>query len=505
MPSGSLVGSRAGSPAPSLMSSVDGEYYSHQYVENQDNSQLLSHYEFPGGSAYTRVRLSSAPRSYPTTTADRVASRLAGYLERGSRFDASLAADYFRLLPARISSSAALRDAVALFCTGWGNFRRASPPKAPLVDPRVYGKALRSLQRALSGDDNEGKQLACETLAAASVMDRVEALFGGSRQASECVTHARGIYSLMAARGPPRLDDELDVCLAFGNQITLVSCFISGSRRQAKKLTKQKQTEYNLAQGGDAFYVKPRWNETLTQAANNGTETSRALVDYYFLSVEVGGWANLANEVKRLNQGGATADPVDRASQAAVLWDRLDGHRTTMEGLREGVMAESRRLSVMTEKPNASCPNGVELAWTDIEPASRLLMYAGLSVIVNRLQLVVADAMGGGPYAERVQAENRRLCELVWSCIPQMQRLGPASIAHFGAVLALSLEAGDAAERAHVVETQMKLSSATGVLPADPGKVERLMLSALTQWTDREVQPLLPTDEEIADDLSFTM
>lgn len=211
--------SRQGSPVLSSNISLNGDI-DMRFMEGQDTSQLLSHYEYPGGSSYTRVRLASAPRSYPTTTADRVASRLAAYLERGSRFDASLAADYFKLLPARLGSSAALRDAVALFCMGWGNFRRASPPKT-IVDPRAYGKALRSLQRALSGDDNEGKQLACETLAAASVMDRVDWLFGG-QQTLQNVTHARGIYSLMATRGPPNLEDDLDVCLAFENQITVV-------------------------------------------------------------------------------------------------------------------------------------------------------------------------------------------------------------------------------------------------------------------------------------------
>jgi hypothetical protein len=144
-------------------------------------------------------------------------SRLITYLERESRFDASLV-DYFRLLPARLGSSAALRDAVACFCRGWSDSENASPSKSS-VDPQAYGKALRSLQRAL-GDEKE--KLATETLAAVSVIYRVEVLFGGQPNL-QSVTHAQGIYSLMETRGPPNLDDDLDVCLAFEHQISVVS------------------------------------------------------------------------------------------------------------------------------------------------------------------------------------------------------------------------------------------------------------------------------------------
>lgn len=157
-------------------------------------------------------------RLEPTTTAERVAARLVGYLDKGSSYDASLAACYLHLLPSRLGESSALRDAVALFCGCWGSFRRANPAESP-VDPKAYGKALRSLKRAI---DDPRQQLSAETLAATSIMDRVEILFD-SRKRRGHATHAKGISVLMTKRGPPKPDDELDIHLTLGNQGTLVS------------------------------------------------------------------------------------------------------------------------------------------------------------------------------------------------------------------------------------------------------------------------------------------
>jgi hypothetical protein len=480
--SGSVMPSRAGSPALSSHFALGGAGdVDLQLMEAADTSQLLSHYQYPGGSSYTRVRLAPAPRSYPTTTADRVASRLAAYLERGSRFDASLAADYFRLLPARLGASAALRDAVALFCMGWGNFRRASPPKT-IVDPRAYGKALRSLQRALSGDDNEGKQLACETLAAASVMDRVEVLFGGQQQHQEglqSVTHARGIYSLMATRGPPNLDDDLDVCLAFGNQVTI--------------------TNYLLTHGGSNFYLRDEWKDALYQAASNGTGASRFLIDLYFLSAQLGGYTELAAEVDRVT---AAENP----DEAALLLARLEGSRAAVHAHLEAVLAEARREGTMVDRPDASCPTGFELAFTDYDPMQRAIVGLAFCLSLNRLILRTSSVIPATPASAlaAVDAEHRRLGELVWRCLPQMRRLGPVSSLLFLQTLSLSLgaAAGDPDRAREVVETVMRLGAAAGKLPQDLVALEALMLQGAMLWTGVAVAPQLGDAE--SDEVEMT-
>ncbi|KFA60164.1 hypothetical protein S40285_09713, partial [Stachybotrys chlorohalonatus IBT 40285] len=269
-----------------------------RYMEGHGSSQLLSYFEYPTGSSYACVRFSS-PRLHPTTAAERVASRLTAYLERESRFDISLV-DYFRLLPARLGSSAALRDAVAYFCKGWSDTENASPSKCS-IDPQPYGKALRSLQRALRDDE---ERLATETLAAVSVMYRAEVLFGG-QPSLQSVTHAQGIYSLMKAKGPPNLNDDLDVCLAFEHQISV--------------------TNYLLYQDGDNLYTQQHWKDTLVQVSYDNTEISPALIDHYFFSLQIGGWPEVIRQVKYLTE--EIIDPTERAFSALFLWEHFENHK----------------------------------------------------------------------------------------------------------------------------------------------------------------------------------
>ncbi|KEY73910.1 hypothetical protein S7711_07754 [Stachybotrys chartarum IBT 7711] len=289
-------------------------------------------------------------------------SRLITYLERESRFDASLV-DYFRLLPARLGSSAALRDAVACFCRGWSDSENASPSKSS-VDPQAYGKALRSLQRAL-GDEKE--KLATETLAAVSVIYRVEVLFGGQPNL-QSVTHAQGIYSLMETRGPPNLDDDLDVCLAFEHQISV--------------------TNYLLYQGGDNLYIQPHWKDTLVQVSYDNTEISPVLIDHYVFSLQIGGWPEIIRQVKYLTK--EDIDPTERVFSALLLWEHFENHKEILDNLRDGVMAEAGLNGQMADRSEQRWPTDLELTPADHAAMPRLLMYT-LSLILNRLMRPVAE------------------------------------------------------------------------------------------------------------------
>lgn len=66
---------------------------------------------------------------------------------------------------------------VAMLCSTWANFRRALPVEQ-VFKSQTYGKALRSLQSALS---DESQPLRAETLAAVTIMERVEAVFDARR------------------------------------------------------------------------------------------------------------------------------------------------------------------------------------------------------------------------------------------------------------------------------------------------------------------------------------
>lgn len=175
----------------------------------------------PGGASYSVLRLAQEPRPNLTTVADRLAASLVRHLENGSDSTFLLTLGHIKFVPARIGASPALRDCVAMLCSSWANFRRALPAEQ-IISSQAYGKALRSLQVALN---DESQQLSAETLAAVTIMERVEIAFDARRPRHRAV-HGQGMHGLMLKRGPPKLNDELDTCLAFDNMGSMVGTCI---------------------------------------------------------------------------------------------------------------------------------------------------------------------------------------------------------------------------------------------------------------------------------------
>lgn len=175
----------------------------------------------PEGSTYQSMRLVERLRPGPTTTADRIAVRLVGYFDKNPR-DPSVVITYFKLLAQLFGQSAAFSDSVALFCSCWSCFQHGVPD-GYYMDYNLYGKALRSHQRALN---NPTEQLSCETLAATTILDRTEIFFDGNQRHNKAV-HVAGIVASLAKRGPPKLNDDLDIHLALENQGRLVSFLVA--------------------------------------------------------------------------------------------------------------------------------------------------------------------------------------------------------------------------------------------------------------------------------------
>ncbi|KAK6957112.1 hypothetical protein Daesc_002397 [Daldinia eschscholtzii] len=136
------------------------------------NLESIRQRGLPSGASFGHFRLApDGPRKNLTTVADRVGARLVGYLSHeNASWDILSSFGYIKHLPVRLSESAALRDCVALMCSTWANARRDFA-SAQLIDSSLYGKALRTLQRAINDHD---QQLSSETLAAATILERLE-------------------------------------------------------------------------------------------------------------------------------------------------------------------------------------------------------------------------------------------------------------------------------------------------------------------------------------------
>lgn len=143
------------------------------------------------------------PYGNPTTLADRSAARLVNSMERDDQGITRVYLAYLPLLPNRLADSPCLRDVVELFCSAWTDFRRRQP-QGDLMGMPQYGKALRSLSRALSGSQARNT----ETLAAMMLLDRTSTLFDRNQRSH---IHVRGIRQAFINKGPPNMEDELDV------------------------------------------------------------------------------------------------------------------------------------------------------------------------------------------------------------------------------------------------------------------------------------------------------
>jgi hypothetical protein len=160
------------------------------------------------GGYYSSFRLMARPT---TTVADRLASRLVSHIKSAPDRGMILRVEYLRELPKRLSDSPCVRDSVALYCAAWASFRRGER-SGEFLNMDAYGKALRSLQRALFGP----RAVSIETLAAMTLLERTEHMFDRGRPSCN-VSHARGIMHLLRLLGPPKPEDEVYGALVYEN------------------------------------------------------------------------------------------------------------------------------------------------------------------------------------------------------------------------------------------------------------------------------------------------
>lgn len=166
------------------------------------------------GADYGRgfFRLTQQPSQ---TTTDRLSSHLITLSAKSP--DLIINLGYFKHLPRRMNESPVLTSCLDVFCNSWTNFHLGLPPNQ-LIDANMYGRALRSLYAALDGPS----QLRVETLTAMTLLQRIEVLFDTERGNHQTI-HSGGMIPLMIKKGPPNLDDPLDVHLGHEVQVTLVS------------------------------------------------------------------------------------------------------------------------------------------------------------------------------------------------------------------------------------------------------------------------------------------
>ncbi|KAI1141337.1 hypothetical protein F5Y05DRAFT_257996 [Hypoxylon sp. FL0543] len=422
------------------------------------NLKSIRQQGLPGGASFGHFRMSSdEPRRNLTTVADRVAARLVGFLaHENAPWEVLAAIGYTKHLPARLGDSTALRDCVALMCSTWANSRRNLPAKQ-LIDSNLYGKALRSLQRAL---DDHKQQLKCETLAAATILERLEVLFD-TRRPYHRTCHAFGINGLVMKRGPPNPEDDLDVHLAFENHAALVS--------------------YWLVEGGENFFLTSPWKEAIEEAwtvLKDSVPSGR--LDCYAIGYYFGYWPGLVHGFRSIS---LDSDVISQQARARAFRDQVAALEAKVKSLGEPIMEKARDEGRIIEEPNPETPVGRKFHFGNLDSMSFVVSYTMLRTIINRVLYHLSILMGQPDTI--LETESRELCKQTWMCLPFIKSLGIVPSILAASPVYMSYEAGNRIEKEYLLDLVVEVSGYKGRYPKDRKSVELLVLNAAKAMTGR--------------------
>ncbi|KAI1799897.1 hypothetical protein F4811DRAFT_541776 [Daldinia bambusicola] len=414
----------------------------------------------PGGASFGHFRLASGgPRQNPTTVADRVAARLVGYLtHENAPWDILSSLGYVKHLPVRLGESAALRDCVALMCSTWVNARRDFT-STQLVDSSLYGKALRTLQRAINDQE---QQFSNETLAAATILERLELVFDTQRPYHRS-RHWEGIQTLMIRRGPPNPRDEFAVHLAFENHAALISHWV--------------------VEGGENFYLTSPWKEAIEESyLVMGASVPSEQVDYYSVGHYYGYWPGLVQGLRLVL---SDADANSQQVQALALYDKTSRLDADIACVGESIMLRLRRSGRILEEADPNSPIGVKFHFGSLQTMSFLISYVMIRTVFNRI-LYHLTVMLNQPDMS-LEVEHKELCRKMWMCIPFVKDLGVVTIVIFAPQLYLSYEGASEHEKEYLLDVIMELVSYRGSAryPRDRQTVERFVLDSAQAMAGR--------------------
>ncbi|KAK4067238.1 uncharacterized protein Triagg1_7681 [Trichoderma aggressivum f. europaeum] len=412
--------------------------------------------DIPGGASYSVLRLPQEPRPNPTTVADRLAATLIRHLENSPDNTFLLTAGHIKFVPARVGASSALRDCVALLCSTWTNFRRALPVEQ-LVNPDAYGKALRSLQIALN---DEHQQLSTETLAAVTILERVEILFDASRPRHRAL-HGQGMYGLMLQRGPPRLSDELDTCLAFDNLGSLLAL--------------------SLVEGKQVFYLTPQWKEKMDEALRNSMDIPGERLDAYALDLHGSYWPSLVHQLRFVHNNPNT---ISKRKSAASLRVRVLNIIPELKVLGERIVEKVRRLGNIIELPDNESPLGMKYHSGNMGSAQCWITYKMLSIVLNRILRELASILD--EQVTLLDHEHTTLCRDICMCVAYIGTLGTLPAISTQPPLFMAYEGVDEIERAYLRNFIRQSDKFKKRLPRSDSALENFVLNTAYALTGRE-------------------
>lgn len=296
------------------------------------------------------------PMSPPTSPIDSLAQRLVAAIRCGPGIqrDISIRVPWIHLIPSRLESSQALRDAVQLFLNSWTT-ARCHPTEGSSLHRISYGIALKSLRTALQ---HPQEAFTSTTLAATSLLYTSEYNFELKRQANRN-NHTSGLQGLIVERGPPRIDDELDVCLSFDAVGALLVPTIS-SRTQN-------------------FFESFEWLKVMTTAHESGVIKDKSLRLQGELCLLTARWPTLARDLRDIHIDQNRESVLDLVAKAGQVAEAL----ASFDQIWILPMLENQDSVWMV--PDDSMPRGSSFSFASWDSCSLITTHAMTTIAVNQI------------------------------------------------------------------------------------------------------------------------
>lgn len=280
---------------------LPGDFIEYENAQ-EDEAMLIQVRQKPassGGGTFAKMRRvrptdlkTPLPRPISRTCVDQVAADVIHCLEAtaGTAHDLALSLAWANLAPQRLYSSPAFCAAIGFYVSTWRRrdghqqittaaANNEAQSTTTTLDRKAYGKTLSFLRSALR---NPTQAYDTGTLAAIALIHKTEVDFDARRCFATPSDHAAGLYALTAARGPPRLHDELDVHLCFE---------IMGNLAM-----------HVIMHEAENVYTRADWAAALREAlCAEGPVAGSPYRDLYLLGLQIAQWPDLAVESRRFH------------------------------------------------------------------------------------------------------------------------------------------------------------------------------------------------------------
>ncbi|CAH0020928.1 unnamed protein product [Clonostachys rhizophaga] len=389
------------------------------------------------------------PRANPTTLAERVATRLVGNLDKGANGITSLQMSYLPQLPSRLADSPCLRDSVDLFCAAWADFRRRQPQGELMAMPQ-YGKVLRSLRRTLMSE----QALKVETLAAMVLLERTCKLFDRGKFSS---IHHQGILQMMERKGPPDLNDDLDITVT--NEVH--GLMISG---------------YSV-ESCASFIEKSEWNEVMANCAfkhpklsNLEPITSVDLMIIYDFSKDIFSWLNTMHQIRTNPHG-------DENEAVSIIFEQK--LRDMLSKVRK-LAAESIELAMkegaVTERDDPASIVGKRI---DFKSALMCQVFMSLHLIqMTALRMLYEMSVVYSSPDPELWDQFREVAVENWKAMPYILSLESIVASNTIATVFIGYEAGNEEEKRYLQDVMLSVDEYLGRYPKDRARLDTVLLEA---------------------------